>query len=329
MNYLHNYTIAIIVVILTIYSWGLQASTCITVGSGDWATPGIWNCEPGGGSVDCGRTQIIIQPGHTITVANQYNFLNCSQPMHLVVHGNLDFTNGNKLDLPCGSVVEIMPGGKIFKSTPGGGSSTLVAICNDNWWIAGNGDQQGYQVWGASPLPVELISFEINTKGKDVHASWTTATEVNSDYFELSRSRDLEEWQVVGRVSAAGMASTVRHYRFVDRNAPQGTNYYRLKQVDYNGLGGVIAIQSVVVDDAAWEVWPNPSIGQFNIRHQNKLSEYNYRLLDISGRPVNIASSFGNGEIQISTFGLAPGNYLLVVEDRSGQIVTRKKVIIH
>jgi hypothetical protein len=55
------------------------------------------------------------------------------------------------------------------------------------------------------PLPIELINFHVE---KDIHnhaiISWTTANEVNNDYFEIENSTDVQEWQFVSKISGKG-----------------------------------------------------------------------------------------------------------------------------
>ena len=87
------------------------------------------------------------------------------------------------------------------------------------------------------PLPVELTSFTVAARQLDAALTWTTATELNSDYFAVERSVNGQQWEEVMRQPAAGQSSRVRNYNALDRNAGQRADllYYRLRQVDLDG----------------------------------------------------------------------------------------------
>ena len=96
-----------------------------------------------------------------------------------------------------------------------------------------------------SPLPVELTAFNAEAKDKTNRIYWTTATEQNSDYFDVERSLNGGEWDLVGRVQSAGNSSTTLHYEIEDRGFEPTINYYRLKQVDFDGTTKYYNIISV------------------------------------------------------------------------------------
>ncbi|MEH0157248.1 hypothetical protein V6R21_24255 [Limibacter armeniacum] len=84
-------------------------------------------------------------------------------------------------------------------------------------------------------LPVEMIFFSAKRQSSDVMLTWATASEVNNDYFEIQRSTDGKNFEIIGSVNGNGDSQARIDYEFIDTNAPKGTVYYRLKQVDYNG----------------------------------------------------------------------------------------------
>ena len=84
-------------------------------------------------------------------------------------------------------------------------------------------------------VPVELTSFTATTNGKEVILSWSTATELNNQGFEIQRSTEGKEFFTVGFVNGHGTTTEQQNYSFADRNLDDGNYYYKLKQVDYNG----------------------------------------------------------------------------------------------
>ena len=86
-----------------------------------------------------------------------------------------------------------------------------------------------------APMPVELSSFEGKVLPEGHLLSWTTETETNSSFFELQRSPDALHFAQLTRVEAAGNSSFPLAYSWLDKDAPAGDTYYRLKVVDEDG----------------------------------------------------------------------------------------------
>jgi hypothetical protein len=124
------------------------------------------------------------------------------------------------------------------------------------------------------PLPVKLLSFSAQKSGeKSAMLNWSTASESNSSYFAIERSKDQVNWTTLGQVQAAGNSQIVKNYQYLDNNVYNGvssklTVYYRLKMVDMDGSFEYSPIESVifgnnvrdVVDNADnFFVYPNPA----------------------------------------------------------------------
>jgi len=105
-------------------------------------------------------------------------------------------------------------------------------------------------------LPVEFIDF---TAEKDEYTSllnWRTATETNSDYFDIQRSTDATKWESIGTVSAAGESRTERNYR--------------LQQVDFGGIREYSRIEVVKFEGKVTDgilVYPNPVETSFYVEY--------------------------------------------------------------
>src|SRR5215210_2208942 len=109
-------------IVLLICSLQLQATIIYSNGNGNWTSASSWLRNGIPDLPACGDT-IIIQAGHIITQNAQMDYTACST-LDVIVEGTLQFTNGNKLKLPCNSFVEVRPGGLVKKATAGGGNST-------------------------------------------------------------------------------------------------------------------------------------------------------------------------------------------------------------
>jgi hypothetical protein len=106
-----------------------------------------------------------------------------------------------------------------------------------------------------SPLPIELLSFEAYMVDTTVNIKWSTATETNCDYFLLERSIDGIDWKTIHKVTANGTSTMVHVYNTTDPTAAFGYNYYRLKEVDYNGQFEISPMKSVYKPTKIKEVY--------------------------------------------------------------------------
>jgi hypothetical protein len=85
-------------------------------------------------------------------------------------------------------------------------------------------------------LPVELIAFYGEPNNTDIALHWNTATEVNSNCFDIER-KDLSEniWSKIGTVNANFLSNSPKSYSFIDKNIKPGEYQYRLKMIDNDG----------------------------------------------------------------------------------------------
>lgn len=97
-------------------------------------------------------------------------------------------------------------------------------------------------------IPIELIDFagSYNKNLKNVALTWQTASESNNKGFQIERRTFYDnDWTVIGFVNAIGKAA---HYDFVDKT-PLNVNYYRLRQIDFDGKETVSKVISVSTDE--------------------------------------------------------------------------------
>lgn len=114
-------------------------------------------------------------------------------------------------------------------------------------------------------LPVELQSFEGTSIKEGIRLDWKTASELNNAGFEVQRSIDGRTYETLAFVNGHGNSSQEIDYNYLDRSAPNGKIFYRLKQIDFNGdfefsetimieHGGAVSI-SISPNPAKDHVW--------------------------------------------------------------------------
>jgi hypothetical protein len=86
-----------------------------------------------------------------------------------------------------------------------------------------------------SALPVTWLYIKAMLNNNNGVISWGTASEQNTDRFEVEHSVDGSSFVKIGTQPAAGNSSIAVNYSFTHNALPKGMNYYRIKQVDLDG----------------------------------------------------------------------------------------------
>ncbi|MEL7426701.1 MAG: T9SS type A sorting domain-containing protein [Bacteroidota bacterium] len=112
-------------------------------------------------------------------------------------------------------------------------------------------------------LPVELLYFDVSKKAETVVLDWQTASESNNRGFDILHSTDGLTWRNIRFVAGNGNAQESNSYTFTHSAPVIGNNYYRLRQLDFDGQFSDSAIRTVKFDGptAGFElqVYPNPT----------------------------------------------------------------------
>ena len=174
----------------------------------------------------------------------------------------------------------------------------------------------------APVLPVELSSFTIEFD-KIVNLTWQTSAELNNEKFIVETSTEGEVFNRIGEVAGAGATTEPHDYTFTHHTPSAGVNYYRLKQIDFDGT---FAYSKVLVINAPGSndifAFPNPAKDKITLQYDYSKGTGNIQLYDALGRRVNasIGGYAGNYEVKLPE-GLAKGTYWLKVE-RGGKVQT-------
>lgn len=178
---------------------------------------------------------------------------------------------------------------------------------------------------GCTPLPVSLLSFEANCTDGSTALSWTTASELNNDYFIIERSYDGEKFHQIGRVNGNGTTNEKNTYEFHDTtDILSGLKYYRLSQTDYDGAMELLETRLINCDnnpEAVVTVYPNPSYEEivigFNLQNDERLTII---IRDITGRIVRESiceANKGQNFINFDISMLQKGVYVLCISGKN------------
>lgn len=171
-----------------------------------------------------------------------------------------------------------------------------------------------------SSLPVELIYFKARKKQPDlVQLSWESASETRNSGFELEKSGTGKTWEKLAYIPGAGSAKASKSYQYLDRKPYQGINYYRLKQIDFDGKTTYSDIISVAMETAAnLSIAPNPAN---TVVYLSGSAENQIKVYDVFGSLLIAEKNV----TQIDISDLPKGVYLFSVDSETGSLV--KKII--
>lgn len=173
-----------------------------------------------------------------------------------------------------------------------------------------------------SSLPVSLVFFNAISKEKVVDLLWSTATEKNNDYMAIERSVDGQNFSEIGRVQGAGNSVERIDYSFSDRFPYSGTNYYRLRQVDFDGSSTyhkVIAVDFNGESENTLAI--NQSLEEVSVQFRAPNAAGQLVLVDAMGRIIRTQKFEEKVQsARISIHDLPKGFYVVQIRQTDGLI---------
>jgi len=170
-----------------------------------------------------------------------------------------------------------------------------------------------------SPLPVELVGLRAEPQGGQVLLTWTTLSERASHRFLVERGGMDLRFEPIGTVQAAGWSSSPVHYRYLDQTPFPGTNYYRLREEDLDGMHHYsITVSASLQSHGAMTLHPNPADDHITVDHPFGRRASSLEVHDASGR-LAVAQPFNvdgvEASIHVPLRHLEAGTYVLRLLD--------------
>ncbi len=214
---------------------------------------------------------------------------------------------------------------------PGTYSGNIVIIDPDDDKIIWNAGKMRWEVTfevvgfsgffansGSNNLPVEFTFFKGEATEEGNRLTWQTAYEENNEGFEIQRSVDGETWDEIGFIAGQGTSNEVTNYSFLDIPTTD-LNYYRLKQVDFDGQFDYSNIVTLgkEQDTKPFQMYPNPVKHTLTIEYTNSV----ITIFNMLGQPVKEVI-MTNDNLQMDVSDLPQGSYYLKVKRDNGQPFT-------
>ncbi len=186
-------------------------------------------------------------------------------------------------------------------------------------------------------VPVELTSFvaSVNHNG-NVVLNWSTATETNNQMFEIERRTESSEFRTIAFVEGAGTVSETRNYSYIDKSVDQGINYYRLKQIDFNGTYEYSDEIEIEVNGpltfALDQNYPNPFNPTTNIKYSvPEAGNVTLSVYNTVGEEVAVLvdgfSASGFFEVSFNASNLPSGVYMYKLQS-ANSVQTKKMMLL-
>ena len=168
-------------------------------------------------------------------------------------------------------------------------------------------------------LPLKMGELTATRERNKIQLSWETLSEQNTSHFIIERSADGNRFTSLGQIPAKGNSDSKSAYQYPDAQPLNGTNFYRLKMVDLDGIFTYSRVIAIKNEDGlnAIQLFPNPAtdVLQLQIPSHLKITA-TISIVDMAGRTIrsnNIQLAEGNNASSIPVRELAPGTYQLII----------------
>lgn len=170
-------------------------------------------------------------------------------------------------------------------------------------------------------LPVKLTTFKAQQKQNGIQLNWTTSSESNNAHFEILRATNTTDFSKIGVLKGNGTSSVKSSYTYFDSKPLSGTNYYQLRQVDFNGDSEKSEIIAVDFNLALnqLKVWQSNSETLQLSFNASSNSDAEITISDLSGKKIYQGkSTLTNGKNYISLqLNAQKGLYFINVKSKT------------
>ena len=203
-----------------------------------------------------------------------------------------------------------------FNGLPEGSTVTLNGVDLTISYSGGDGNDIVFTA--VTPLPVELIDFNAQAMEEEVKLAWTTASEINNDFFTIERSVDGRSFNEIAIISGNGNTTEISKYVYMDKSPERGLNYYRLKQTDFDGQFSYSDLKTVNFEsDGKIKIYPTIVNDVIIIETGGKSDgDLSVVVRDLMGKEFKSFNlSTDENTIELILNDLIPGSYFITINN--------------
>jgi Secretion system C-terminal sorting domain len=169
-------------------------------------------------------------------------------------------------------------------------------------------------------VPVELTYFQGKNNQTHNLLTWQTASETHNSHFDIERSNDKLTFENIGQVKGNGSTQQPINYSFTDTK-PNTLNYYRLKQVDFDGKERFSHIVSLQNSKNSVKIYPSVSSTFLTVELPSETEFATVIITDILGRNLVRQNTPAGQEVNISS--LVAGTYFISIDVKGSKTTQR------
>lgn len=188
--------------------------------------------------------------------------------------------------------------------------------------------------YGNGFLPVEYLDFSFDVISDNrVQLNWSTSKEINNDYFVIEKYFPGSEFLPLGQLAGVGTTDESQYYNFVDDSKMDETNFYRIKQVDFDGSFTYSSIVEVhFTENTQFVLYPTVTSDFCTLKAKGDAdASYRIKIIDMLGRLLmedNLESSKNEGSIELDLSTYMQGLYIVQIIDKTGKASTSRVIKI-
>ncbi len=208
-------------------------------------------------------------------------------------------------------------------------------------FVTGNTDcdiDAGFRI---SVLPVELSHFTVSQKDCNAVLNWLTLSEENNSHFVIEKSTDGNTFREIATITGQGTSSIAHSYLYEDKRLKSEKNYYRLKQIDFDGTYSYSEVVLLKIKEDSYclnplgaaIIFPNPTtdIIRFEINLDETIGQTEFTITNLLGQELwkeKILLSAGSNSHGFDLSIYPPGIYYLTTNSGNNQINSFKIILV-
>ena len=148
-------------------------------------------------------------------------------------------------------------------------------------------------IFAATPLAVEWLNpLTARKQHGNVLLQWTVAQQVNNDKFIVEHSIDGIHFQTIQTIPADSDWVLPKSFSIVHTSPKNGNNYYRIKQVDYDGKFDYSNVALVRFEGKDLFIYPNPATQEIHLQTKKEVTRQ-IEIFNTTGQLVKTLSQKG------------------------------------
>lgn len=171
-------------------------------------------------------------------------------------------------------------------------------------------------------LPIELTDFEVTCNGAQTEFNWTTASELDNNYFTVWRSTNNLQFEPIHQVKSQGNSQSTQNYQWKSDRKDDEVTYYRLSQTDIDGETTFFNTETI------YPCLPETIVSLDELNNLVVIGDgiISIQILDVSGKAIFTSTSV-NGKQLFDLNSISSGVYSVAIYHESGERTTHSIVI--